>query len=66
MKRKTIIVGAAAILLLLVAAYVWGPSSVPRGQPQLLTLTPENFQEFEAAFDSDTTAARLVLLLSPT
>ena len=66
MKRRTIVVGAAAILLLLVAAYFWGPSSVPPGQPRLVTLTPENFHEFESAFDGDTSAPRLVLLLSPT
>ena len=66
MKRRTIVVGVAAILLLLAVAYFWGPSSVPTGQPQLLTLTPQNFHEFESAFDSDTSAPRLVLLLSPT
>jgi hypothetical protein len=66
MKRKTIILGMTAILLLLVAAYFWGPSSVPPGQPPLLTLTPENFGEFQAAFDADISAPRLVLLLSPT
>jgi hypothetical protein len=66
MKRRTIIVGMAAILLLLSAAYFWGLSSIPPGQPLLLTLSPENFQEFQAAFDADTSAPRLVLLLSPT
>ncbi len=66
MKRRTIIVGMAAILLLLVAASFWGPSSVPQGQPPLLTLTPENFGEFQVAFDADTSAPQLVLLLSPT
>jgi hypothetical protein len=44
MKRRTIIVGMAAILLRLVAAYFWGSSSVPQGQPPLLTLTPANFK----------------------
>ena len=66
MKRKAIIAGVAAALLLLVAAYLWGPSSVPQGQPPLLTLTAENFSEFETAFDSDTSVPRVVLLLSPT
>lgn len=66
MKKRIIIIGTAAILLLVAAAYFWGPSSVPTGQPQLLTLTSDNFHEFESAFDSDTTAPRLVLLLSPT
>lgn len=66
MKKRTIIVGTAAILLLLMAAYFWGPPSVPPGQPQLLSLTPENFHEFQAAFDGDTSVPRVVLLLSPT
>ena len=66
MNRKTIILGMACIPLLLVAAYFWGPSSVPPGQSPLLTLSPENFHEFQAAFDADSSTPRLVPLLSPT
>lgn len=66
MKRKAIIAGIVAALLLLVAAYFWGPSSVPQGQPPLLTLSAGNFGEFETAFDGDTSVPRVVLLLSPT
>jgi hypothetical protein len=66
MKRKAIIAGVVAALLLLVAAYLWGPSSVPKGQPPLLTLTAGNSSEFETAFDGDTSVPRVVLLLSPT
>ena len=66
MKRKAIIAGVMAALLLLVAAYLWGPSSVPQGQPPLLTLTARNFCEFETAFNGDSSAPRVVLLLSPT
>jgi len=66
MKKKAIIAGVVAALFLLVAAYLWGPSSVPEGQPPLLTLTARNFSEFETAFDGDTSALRLVLLVSPT
>lgn len=66
MKRKAIIAGVMAVLLLLAAAYFWGPSSAPQGQPPLLTLTAENFSEFETAFDGDSSVLRVVLLLSPT
>jgi hypothetical protein len=66
MKRKTIVLAAAAALLLLVAAYFWGPSSVPQGQLPLLTLTAANWSEFETTFDADTSAPRVMLLLSPT
>jgi hypothetical protein len=66
MKRKATIAGVVAALLLLVAAYLWGPSSVPQGQPPLLTLTARNFSEFVTGFDGDTSVPRVVLLLSPT
>jgi hypothetical protein len=55
-----------AALLLAAAAYLWGPSSVPPGQPPLLTLTAGNLSEFETAFDADTSVPLVVLLLSPT
>jgi hypothetical protein len=55
-----------AALLLAAVAYLWGPSSVPPGQPPLLTLTSANFSEFETAFEADTSVPRVVLLLSPT
>ncbi len=66
MKRKAIIAGVVAALLLVAVAYLWGPSSVPPGQPPLLTLTAANFSEFETAFEADTSVPRVVLLLSPT
>jgi hypothetical protein len=66
MKRKAIIAGVVAALLLVAAAYLRGPSSAPPGQPPLFTLGPENFSEFETAFGADTSVPRVVLLLSPT
>jgi len=66
MKRKAIIAGVVAALLLVAVAYLWGPSSVAPGQPPLLTLTAANFSEFETAFKADTSVPRVVLLLSPT
>jgi hypothetical protein len=66
MKRKAIIAGVVAALLLSVAAYLWSPSSVPQGQPPLLTLTAATVSEFETAFDADSSGPRVVLLLSPT
>ncbi len=67
MKKKLFIgVSLAALLLLLGAAYLWAPGSVPRGQEPLLTLTPASFEEFEKTFDGNADAPRLVLLLSPT
>jgi hypothetical protein len=66
MKRKAIIAGVVVAVLLAAVAYLWGPSSVPPGQPSLLTLTAANLSEFETAFDADTSVPRVVLLLSPT
>ncbi len=66
MKKRAVFLAATAILVLLAAVYLWGPSSVPPGQEPLVTLSGANFSEFENAFDGDTDVPRLVLLLSPT
>jgi len=66
MKRPTILGGVVVVVLLLAITYVWGPSSVPAGQPPLVTLSNRNFGEFERAFDAKADVPRLVLLLSPT
>jgi hypothetical protein len=66
MKKRALIVAVIAFVLLGAALYLWGPSSVPRGQERLITLSNANFREFENAFDADPNVARLVLLLSPT
>ena len=66
MKKRAAIVGVIAVVVLAAGVYLWGPSSVPSGQEQLVTLSNANFNEFENAFDADTNVPRLVLLLSPT
>jgi hypothetical protein len=65
-KKKVIVLAVIAIVLLLAALRLWGPSSVPPGQEPLVTLSNANFSDFENAFDRDSDAPRLVLLLSPT
>ena len=66
MGKRTVFLAAAAIVALLLAVYLWGPSSVPASQEPLLTLSSANFSQFENAFDRDADVPRLVLLLSPT
>jgi hypothetical protein len=67
MKRKRlIVVGVAAVLVLLAAVYLWGPGSAPHGQDPVVRLSEGNLGEFEEAFDAETDVPRLVLLLSPT
>jgi len=65
-KRGAIFVAAAAAVVLLAIAYLWGPSSVPAGQEPLVTLSDANWGEFAAAFNADPNVPRMVLLLSPT
>jgi hypothetical protein len=67
MKRTWLIgVAVTAVVVLLSAAYLWGPGSAPRDQAPVVTLSVGNFGEFEKAFDSEADVPRLVLLLSPT
>ena len=64
--KRIIIVTLSAALVLLLAWYLWGPTSVPPGQEPLTVLSEQNFAQFQNAFDSAGDAPRLVLLLSPT
>ncbi|MGB9402072.1 MAG: hypothetical protein WCA98_00935 [Candidatus Acidiferrales bacterium] len=66
MKKRAVGFAALAILVLLAGMYLRGHSRVPPGQEPLVTLSNANFSEFENAFDADSDAPRLVLLLSPT
>lgn len=64
--KRTILLAAIVVFVLLAVAYLWGPTSVPAGQEPLTVLSNGDLREFAAAFDRDTDVARLVLLLSPT
>ena len=66
MKKRAVALLIVAIVVALLAAYLWGPSSVPGGQEPLLTLSRADFSQFENAFDREADVPRLVLLLSPT
>ena len=66
MKKRAVIVGVAAVALLLAGVYFWGPSAVPSGQEPLTVLSPGNLSEFAAAFDAEADVPRMVLLLSST
>jgi hypothetical protein len=66
MKKRAIVLAVAALLVLLVVAYLWAPGSAPLGQQPVLALSGKNFGEFEKAFDGESGVPRLVLLLSPT
>jgi hypothetical protein len=66
MNKKRLIGVAVAAVVLLAAAYLWGPGSAPLGQEPVFTLSEGNPGEFEKAFDAESDVPRLVLLLSPT
>jgi hypothetical protein len=56
----------AATLVALVSWHVVGPRRTPVGQPPLVRLTAENFDELRAAFNAHADKTRFVVLLSPT
>jgi hypothetical protein len=66
MKKRAVVLAGAAVLVLLAAAYLRGPSVAPPGQEPPVTLSNANFDGFQNAFDADFDVPRLVLLLSPT
>ena len=66
MKRKYIISGVLAMLLLAALVYFYGGSEVPAGQPPLLSLTAQNVAQVKDAFNAAKDDARVLLLLSPT
>jgi len=67
MKKSLQIAAAGAIALLLaIGWYLWGPAKTPAGQPPLVALTPENFDQFQTQFNEASDNVRVVLLLSPT
>lgn len=66
MKKRIVILVAAAVASLLAGVYFSGPSSVPPGQLPLTVLSSENVREFAAAFDAHSDVPRMLLLLSPT
>jgi len=66
MRRRLVTLAALAALFVLAAMYIGAPSKTPANQTPLLTLSPENFGEFVAAFDRAPDVPRLLLLFSPT
>jgi hypothetical protein len=68
MKTKRITVAAllAVLGLLAVSRHYYAGSTVPAGQPALLSLDAQNFDQVRRAFNAASGNVRVVLLLSPT
>jgi hypothetical protein len=65
-RRSLSLCAVLAAGLAILAAWLWLPARVPEGQQPLTTLHDAQTPEFAAAFDGAPSAARLVLLVSPT
>ena len=52
--------------LLALGWHFYGGHKVPVGQPPLVSLTPNNFNQLRTAFNAASGEVRIVLLLSPT
>jgi hypothetical protein len=66
MKRRIVIPVAGVAVLLLLVWSAGRPGRAPAVQPSLVTLTAENFSQFQQAFNAAPDSVRVVLLLSPT
>ena len=66
MHRKTIILGIVLVCVAVVLFYLYAGGQTPAGQPPLVRLNAGNFSTLVEAFNSASSSARLVLLLSPT
>jgi hypothetical protein len=67
MKRMLWVITAVLITLLLGAAFLaYAPRTVPPGQPPLVYLNPQNFDDLRKQFNDAATSPRVLLMLSPT
>jgi len=66
MTRKRIIGFGLAAILLLVFFYLYGGSTVPRGQQPLVRLNTSNIGGLKDAFNASASSVRLLVLVSPT
>lgn len=65
-KLLSIIAALVTVGLLALGYHFYGGTTVPAGQPPLVSLTSANFDQLRAAFNSASGDVRIVLLLSPT
>jgi hypothetical protein len=65
-KQLSILAVLVVVGLLALGWHFYGGQRVPAGQPALVSLTSNNFDELRAAFNGASGQVRIVLLLSPT
>jgi len=64
--RLSIVAAVVVVGLLALGSHFYSGSTVPAGQPPLVSLTSSNFEQLRAAFNAASGEVRIVLLLSPT
>ncbi len=67
MKRsRFLILVCVAVILGALFYYIYGGSTPPAGQHELVRLNAANFAELRQAFNADVERVRLIAMLSPT
>ena len=66
MRLKTKVFVVVAVVAIAAIWYYTAWSRTPHDQPPLMSLTPENLNEFKSVFNDAADRTRLVLLVSPT
>jgi len=67
MKSRLLILASIALAgFLALGWYFFGPRKTPAGQPPLVALTTNTFDQLRTAFNAASGDVRVVLLLSPT
>ncbi len=64
--RTALLLGTAAIILLLAARFYFSGHQVPAGQPPLAEMNSESLAILKSDFNQNSDRLRLILLLSPT
>ncbi len=64
--RTALLLGTAAIILLLAARFYFSGHQVPAGQPPLAEMNSESLAILKSDFNQNPDRLRLILLLSPT
>lgn len=65
-KKSWILLGIAAIVLVLMIRYMAASDQTPQGQQQLLALTQQSLPQFVQEFNQAAKVKRVILLMSPT
>lgn len=65
-KFLVIILAIAAVLMGMLALYLYAGSSVPTGQQPLARLNDSNLSSLKNSFNESANSVRVILMLSPT